>query len=225
MKYNFWISLSFAEIAIIVIINNIFNTNGGILMEIKIEEIITLVTAIVIFTGNIISIIWTYRKDSARAKQIHTDLNQGNEKLNNKIESEYKDLSKNLSENKKELTSEHKDILKNIQSTKDKVNQIFSFQEKEAAIRQEASKHMPKETQLENLVKEVFENNRNLRNDIIRLENALAEKEQLLKQKQQLILEQQKIIENQNQLKKIKRKEQEIIRENTYTRDDFEYDR
>lgn len=71
------------------------------------------------------------------------------------------------------LSLEHKELQDSIQSVREKLIKIHAFQEKEAAVRQEASKHMPKESQLETLVKDVFENNRVLQNKLDDMQNEL----------------------------------------------------
>lgn len=91
-------------------------------------------------------------------------------------DTQHKDLNtkhKELSAEHKELSIEHKELQGSIQSVKENLIKIHAFQEKEAAVRQEASKHMPKESQLEALVKDVFENNRMLQNKLDVMQNEL----------------------------------------------------
>lgn len=231
MKYYFWISLSFAEIAIIIVISKIFSTEGEINMGAG--EIITLAASAVILLGNIAGLFITYHKDSAKMEAIHTSVSHGNEKLEGRVEGECKDLSnehKELSKEHRELTKEltkeiqftKENITKDIYAVKEEINQISAFQQKEEAVRQEAAKHMPKEEELGKLVREVFENNRKLAEDNIHLREALKEKEKIIEQNKQIIKEQQEIIDREETIKRIKAQQKYMEQENGLDREDDE---
>ncbi len=162
--------------------------------------------------GNVIAAVWTYVKDSEKMKDIHNDLKDGNKDLNSRVEKECRDLS-----------DDHKEIIDNLKGghneIKESIAKIYAFQEKEEAVRQEAAKHMPSEFQLVDLVEKVFENNRQLRNDIDELQKELREKEHLINRQKQLIHEKDKIIEQQKIIHYEKTYNQE------YDRDGYEYDR
>lgn len=175
---------------------------------------ITLFSVTATLLGNIFSVIYTYKKDGEKMNKIQTDLTEGTNGLNSRIENECKDLS-----------DDHKEIIDNLKGghyeIKEGIAKIYAFQEKEEAIRQEAAKHMPAELQLEDLVKKVFENNRQLRNDIDALQKELREKEHLIDQQKQLLQEKDEIINTRRRLaKKMMHNQNRSKNKHEYDRDD-----
>lgn len=184
-------------------------SGGGKTMTINQDTIISCIALFSVaatLLGNIFSITHSNKKDREKMDKIQTDLTEGTNGLNSRIENECKDLS-----------GDHKEIMDNLKDghyeIKEGIAKIYAFQKKEEAVRQEAAKHMPAELQLEDLVKKVFENNRQLRNDIDELQKELHEKEYLIDQQKQLIYEKDKIIKQQKTYNR------------EYDRDGYGYDR
>lgn len=143
------------------------------------------ITAGATIIGSLISGVIGYFVAISKAKRIIEELpGTLSEKCGN-LSKEHSGLSKehdNLSKEHKELFKEHqemhKEFFKEFSALDKGINEIKSFQTKEEAVRQEASKHLPQETQLEVLVKQVFENNNALINEKHSLENKILLMEQ-----------------------------------------------
>lgn len=137
-------------------------------METWIEAIITSgVTLLCAFITGIISYFIAVNKPKRIIEELPDDLSK-----------KHDNLSKEHDKLFKEQYGIQKEFSKGFSMLDKSIGEIKAFQEKEEAVRQEAAKHLPQETQLEVLVKQVFENNNALINEKHSLENKILLLEQ-----------------------------------------------
>lgn len=211
-------------VVLLLIYNILLRTEGGNQMRnidwVEVAGVASAVVGVFGFISVLVTQVLFYKKDSEKMSAIHTDVNHGKEKLDERVENECKDLSQ-----------EHKDISKNIQlvkevirddiyTVKEKVGEISAFQQKEEAIRQEAAKYMPKEENLVKLVQEVFENNKKLMKENNHLQQIIKEKEHIIEQEKQIIKEKDRLIKRERKISREKEIETEIEIENDLDLDD-----
>lgn len=130
-------------------------------------QLITLAGVGVTFASNICKAFTEAKKDTERIASIQNGIKENREKSC----SEHEKILLKADTKSEKLSTEYKEMSEKIIV---KLTNIREAQLQEQTARQTASQVMPKETELANLIKDVYNNNRILTERIVNLERELA---------------------------------------------------